>query len=167
MGLVALIGLQALAALFFVADVTADLAAGEGADPHALVELAAVALLVAGVGLMGAELRRVLSDQARMDDQIALAAGAFQQMLDRRFEDWRLTPAEREVALFALKGLNIARIAELRGAREGTVKAQLSSVYAKAGAAGKHELLAGFVEDFLDRAESGSARSGPDGDVRR
>ena len=89
------------------------------------------------------------------------------QKLEKAIGKEKLSQAEREVALFALKGLNIARIAELRGAREGTVKAQLSSVYAKAGAAGKHELLAGFVEDFLDRAESGSARSGPDGDVRR
>lgn len=150
--LIALIALQALAALFFVADVIADFATGE-AHGHAAVELAAVLLLVAGIGLMAAELRRVLADQARMDDQIRLAAGAFQELLESRFAGWGLTPAEREVALFALKGFGVARIAELRGAREGTVKAQLSAVYAKAGVRGKHDLLAGFVEDFLDRAE--------------
>lgn len=152
LALIALVAAQALAAVFFVADVIADFARGEGAHPHELAELAAVLLLVAGVALMAGELRRVLADQARLDDQISLAAGAFQDLLDRRFADWALTPAEREVALFALKGFGAARIAELRGAREGTVKAQLSAVYAKAGVRGKHDLLAGFVEDFLDRA---------------
>ena len=40
-----------------------------------------------------------------------------------------LTPAEADVALFAIKGLNTADIAGLRQTSEGTVKAQTNAIY--------------------------------------
>ena len=54
-----------------------------------------------------------------------------------RFDDWALTPAERDVALFALKGLSLAEIARLRSTSQGTVKAQTNAIYRKAGVTGR------------------------------
>ena len=71
------------------------------------------------------------------------------EVIGKQFTAWGLTPAERDVALFALKGLDIADIAELRGAAQGTVRAQLTRIYAKAGVSGRAQFAAWFVEDLL------------------
>lgn len=52
--------------------------------------------------------------------------------MHERFADWGLTPAERDVALFAIKGLSLAGIASLRKTSGGTVKAQTNAIYRKA-----------------------------------
>ncbi|MEE2868759.1 MAG: helix-turn-helix transcriptional regulator, partial [Pseudomonadota bacterium] len=39
--------------------------------------------------------------------------------------------------------------AQLRGAAQGTVRAQLTRIYAKAGVSGRHQFAAWFVEDLL------------------
>jgi DNA-binding CsgD family transcriptional regulator len=49
----------------------------------------------------------------------------------------------------ALKGLDVAEIAEMRGAAAGTVRAQLTRIYAKAGVSGRAQFAAWFVEDLL------------------
>ena len=64
---------------------------------------------------------------------LTLARGAFAEIIATRFGQWGLTAAESEVALFTLKGCETAEIASLRGVAEGTVRAQLTSVYTKAG----------------------------------
>jgi DNA-binding CsgD family transcriptional regulator len=66
------------------------------------------------------------------------------------FEDWGLTAAERDVALFALKGLSIAEIADLRQTSQGTVKAQTNAIYRKAGVSGRPQLLSLFVDELMD-----------------
>lgn len=61
-----------------------------------------------------------------------------------------LTPAERDVALFALKGFSLAEIAAFRATSEGTVKAQTNAIYRKAGVSGRTQLLSLFVDDLID-----------------
>ena len=56
------------------------------------------------------------------------------------------------MALFALKGCDVAEIAELRGAATGTVRSQLSQIYAKAGVTSQAMLVSLFIEDLLDTA---------------
>jgi DNA-binding CsgD family transcriptional regulator len=69
--------------------------------------------------------------------------------IDSQFESWRLTEAEREVALLLLKGLSLREIAALRETSERTVRQQSLAVYRKAGLAGRAELSAFFLEDLL------------------
>ncbi|HLS58150.1 MAG TPA: helix-turn-helix transcriptional regulator, partial [Paracoccaceae bacterium] len=64
----------------------------------------------------------------------------------------RLTPSERDVAWFTLKGLSIAEIARMRQTSEGTVKAQSNAIYRKAGVSGRAQLLSLFIEDLIDEA---------------
>ena len=66
-----------------------------------------------------------------------------------RFEEWQLAAAKAAVALFALKGCDAPEIARLRGAASGTVRAQLSAVYAKAGVSSQAALVSLFIEDLL------------------
>jgi DNA-binding CsgD family transcriptional regulator len=144
-----IVALQALAAVFFAADLAGDVAGG-GWDTHSAVEgLAAFALVIAVV--MGALQVRSFILAARQDEAaVALATGALADLVQLRFSEWRLTPAEAEVALFALKGCDIAEIAALRGAATGTVRAQLARVYAKAGVDSLTALLATIIEDLIE-----------------
>ncbi len=143
------VALQALAAAFFLADLAGDLAS-EPADSHLIVEgIAAVALLVSVV--LGAIQIRNLVQGARADEAaVAVARGALAQLVQLRFAQWHLTPAEADVALFALKGCDVAEIANLRGAAAGTVRAQLTRIYAKAGVTSQTALVALFVDELID-----------------
>lgn len=143
------VALQATAAAFFLADLAGDLAS-EPVDTHLIVEaVAALALLVAVV--MGAIQIRHLVIAARQDEAaVAVARGALAQLVQLRFAQWQLTPAEADVALFALKGCDVAEIAAMRCAATGTVRAQLTRIYAKAGVTSHTALLALFVDELID-----------------
>jgi DNA-binding CsgD family transcriptional regulator len=161
--LAGLVVLQSLCAAFFLADVLGDLGwpprlAGLG--PHVALEAAVAAALIVGVAFGARETRRVLERQARAEDALAAASGAFATLLDAHFERWGLTPAERDVALLSIKGLEIAEIAALRGAAQGTVRSQCARVYAKAGVGGRAQLLGLFIEELMDGAMAGRAPQG-------
>jgi DNA-binding CsgD family transcriptional regulator len=88
----------------------------------------------------------------------ALAAG-LGRAIDSQFQSWKLTEAEREVALLLLKGLSLREIASLRETSERTVRQQSLAVYRKAGLAGRAELSAFFLEDLLAPSTSLAPRS--------
>lgn len=146
--LAALLVLQALTAVFFVGDVIADLLL-ESFHLHILLEALVAVALVAGLVFSGREMRRVLEQAKRSNEALAAARGAFGELIQTRFEQWRLTPAEGEVALLALKGFDTAEIAGIRSAAQGTVRAQLTRIYAKAGVSNRTQLVALFVDDLL------------------
>ena len=111
--------------------------------------------LVAGV-IMGTLVLRQMIAEARQRDQVMmLARGAMAGLVKERFAAWRLTSAESEVALFALKGFDIGEIAALRGSAAGTVRAQLSRIYAKAGVTSQVMLIGSFIDEFLDLQPAG------------
>ena len=71
------------------------------------------------------------------------------QAIDRQFDAWQLTPAEREVALLLLKGHGHKQAAALTGRSERTARQHAVSVYQKAGLGGRAELAAFFLEGLL------------------
>ncbi|SLK12178.1 DNA-binding transcriptional regulator, CsgD family [Novosphingobium mathurense] len=135
---------------------------GEGTDSHLIVEgIAAMALLISVV--LGADQIRHLIAASRADEAaVAVARGALDELVQLRFAQWQLTPAEADVALFALKGCDVAEIAALRGAAAGTVRAQLARIYAKAGVTSHTALLALFVDELIDTSLLQAA--GPEGE---
>lgn len=151
-GLAGLILLLGLCAAFFIADAVADLTMGvsDGQLVHHLVELAAAAGLIVGMVLLAREVRDMRRREARLAAGLRVAAGAFHDLIEAQFDAWSLTPAEADVALLAIKGLGLAEIAAARGTREGTVKAQLASVYAKAGVGGRLQLMSLFVDLLME-----------------
>jgi DNA-binding CsgD family transcriptional regulator len=81
--------------------------------------------------------------------------------LDRQFERWALSPAEKEVALLLLKGLSHKELAEVRSITEATARQQARAVYKKAGLTGRHDLAAFFLEDLLLPDAERAARPRP------
>ena len=141
--------IQAIAAAFFLADAVVDISTGE-LSLHIFTEMLIAFALLAGIGL-GAWQTAQMIEQARHDaDALAVARGAASQLMDLRFRQWGLTDAEAEVALFSLKGFEVAEIARLRNVAEGTVRAQLTSIYAKSGVSSRHALLSLFFEDLIE-----------------
>jgi DNA-binding CsgD family transcriptional regulator len=101
----------------------------------------------------GAELRQSLaSRQAERDAWRASARRALEGLglaVDEQFRTWQLTPAERQVALQLLKGHSHKRIGRLTGRSEHTIRQHATSIYEKAGLAGRAELAAFFLEDLM------------------
>lgn len=157
------LALQAMAAVFFVGDVLADVTF-EGVDLHIVLEAAVAVALILGVLFGALEMRRTLDAAERSESALSAARGAMAGLIEARFGQWGLTPAEREVTLLVLKGFDVAAIAGLRGAAGGTVRAQLARVYARAGVASRAELLSHFVDDLIEAPLSGDA--GEDGAPR-
>lgn len=77
------------------------------------------------------------------------AARGLTQAIDRQFERWGLSGAEREIGLLLLKGLSLKEVADVRGTSERTVRQQAQQLYRKGGLAGRTELAAYFLEDLL------------------
>ena len=104
----------------------------------------------------------------------ALAAG-LGSAIDSQFQEWKLTDAEREVALLLIKGLSLREISSLRETSERTVRQQSLAVYRKAGLGGRAELSAFFLEDLLapedvthpeERSDVGGIGRAPNGGGR-
>ncbi len=66
-----------------------------------------------------------------------------------QMNEWGLTAAESETALFLLKGFSHKEIGTLTGRSERTVRQHSISVYRKSGLSGRAELSAFFLEDLL------------------
>lgn len=149
--LASFIVLQAVAALFFVADVTADLwTTALGA--HSVLEALVTSVLLIGILLSVAQLRWTLREMEMQGRALEVASGDFVRFIERQFDSWSLTDAERDVGFLALKGCDIREIAELRGRAAGTIRAQLASIYSKANVAGHPQFVSHFVEELLSRA---------------
>lgn len=142
------VALQTLAMTFFIFDAAADVAA-DGLSAHVAVEAFAALGLMAGVGLGIILLRRLLAADRRKSAALAVAAGALSEVIAARARDWGLTPAETDVAIFALKGCDVAEIARLRNAAPGTVRAQLARVYQKAGVNSRSALASLFLDELI------------------
>jgi len=146
--LAAFLLLQSTAAVFFVGDALSDMLTDPSA-PHSVFESLVALALTLGVIFGVWALRQTLDQMRARSRALQIARGALADAIDAQFTAWGLTPAERDVALFALKGLDVAEIAALRGAAQGTVRVQMTHVYAKAGVSNRAQFAAWFVEDLL------------------
>jgi DNA-binding CsgD family transcriptional regulator len=159
---IAIVVIQACACLFFVADALSE-QGDAGANGNAL-EVGVAFALVAGTLLGAAYLYHLVREMRIRAHVVAIATGALSRIIADRFVEWRLSAAESDVAMFALKGLSIAEIAEMRSAAAGTVRAQLSQIYAKAGVSSQAMLMSLFLDDLMnDRGLEGPRRTPIDG----
>jgi DNA-binding CsgD family transcriptional regulator len=165
-----------LIAALMATDLTIEFNLGE---PIALqsFELVIFASALAGIGLHWWQMTAARRRSARLDAELALARAEARRSsddakrwnreaqdvlqglgaaIDRQFDRWGLTAAEREVALLQLKGLRHKAIAELRQTSERTVRQQALSVYRKSGLNGRNDLAAFFLEDVLLPVETGA-----------
>ena len=160
---VLLLLVQAICALVFMADILLSIV-GIYPVPLAwttreMMEVGALLGLLLGLVFGGLLVWRAFGDLRRAEARLERASAAFIDLLNARFDEWGLTAAERDVALFAIKGLNVQDIARLRETSEGTVKAQTAAIYRKADVSGRPQLLSLFIEDLMgaERRDTGAA----------
>lgn len=146
--LTAIAAVQAAAALVFLIFAAGDVIGGR-VTALSVLEAVLIAGLALGTILVLAEVYRADRRLQRQGRALAVASGALARVIDAQFSAWGLTQAEREVAMLALKGLDNAEIARIRGAAPGTVRAQMTHIYHKAGVSGRAQFAAWFVEDLL------------------
>lgn len=146
-----IVAVQAIAALYFLVDGIDDvlLDARHGIDWEVGSELLVAFALLAGVVWGAIHWSRMIADAKRNQAALSAARGALAEVIEQRFAEWRLSSAEAEVALFAIKGCSVAEIASMRDAAAGTVRSQLSQIYAKAGVNSQSALISLFIEELL------------------
>ena len=121
------------------------------------MEIGASIGLVLGLVVGGLLVIRALKERNSAEERLRRASGAFADLLQEKFAEWGLTASEKDVALFAIKGMSTADIAGLRSTSEGTVKAQTNAIYRKAGVSGRSQLLSLFIDDLM--SEDGAVRT--------
>ena len=139
----------ASATAFFAYDIIADLLEDSEGLFHILIE--SLVFLAISIVLF-AELRRVSRlklEVLKERDKTARLSGELLAVMRGQFADWGLSPSECEVALLLIKGLSMKEISSAREVKEKTIRQQATSVYAKSGYAGRHELAAHFIEDLM------------------
>lgn len=150
--MVALIVMQLFCTVFFIADVIRDfqdMGAAAASQPHLYIETLATLSLAAAIVLEVQVLLHLLRRQARLEGRLAQARAAVHEILEAHFTAWALTPAERDIASFVVKGLSTAEIAQLRGNAEGTIKAHLNAIYRKSGARNRSDLLSLLMDALI------------------
>jgi DNA-binding CsgD family transcriptional regulator len=159
----ALVFAQAVCALMFSSDILLSVVGYYPAplpwSTREIMEVGALIGLILGLVFGAMLVWRAFGDLRRAEARLERASGAFIDLLNTRFDEWGLTVAERDVALFAIKGLTVQDIARLRETSEGTVKAQTAAIYRKAEVSGRPQLLSLFIEDLMG-AERGSHLTG-------
>jgi len=146
--------LQLICAIFLVSEIAISVI-GLPISPidwqlYEFVQIGAALGLLLGVVVGAVVLRRIRRRTERAETALRAASGAFMEVLEERFLLWGLTPAERDVALFAMKGLTTQEIASLRNTSEGTVKAQTNAIYRKADVGGRPQLLSVFIDELMN-----------------
>ena len=144
---------QAICALLFSSDLLLSVIGIYPAplawSTREMMEVGALIGLLLGLVFGAMLVWRAFGDLRRAEARLDRASSAFIDLLNARFDEWGLTVAERDVALFAIKGLTVQDIARLRETSEGTVKAQTAAIYRKAEVSGRPQLLSLFIEDLM------------------
>lgn len=155
------IALLVLIAGLITGDVWVDYAAGTTAA-HVVLELSVLVLAVIGVVVLWRRfqearrtvivLQRDIAVARREAEQWREEAGTtlrdFKTAIERQFDRWSLSTAERDIAMCLLGGLSHKEVAVRRNTSERTVREQARSVYQKSGVAGRSELAAFFLGDL-------------------
>jgi DNA-binding CsgD family transcriptional regulator len=147
--------LQIGCGLIFLTDIVME---WEGVRLHGVLEALAVIGLAIGASLTLREYRHLLRRNTKVERELDVVSGAFQEVIEQHFVRWGLTTAERDVALLSIKGVPIADIATMRATREGTIKAQSAAIYRKAGVSSRSELISTMVEELISGLQSPSIR---------
>ena len=91
----------------------------------------------------------IRKDAEKFQIEKSLLLKGFGECIDAQLEKWKLTQAEKEIALLLLKGFSHHEIADVRHTSERTVRQQSLNVYSKSGVRGRSDLAAYFLEDIL------------------
>ncbi len=122
---------------------------------HIAIEGIATLLLGMGAIFAYSHMQMLRRRAERDEEQLVRLRQEFDAVLQDLFATWGLSKSEIDVALLTVRGLSICRIAEMRHTQQGTIKAQLSAIFRKAGVSSRTELLAMFMDELLDFGAQG------------
>lgn len=150
-------------AIFAIIDMIEDSISGIEL-PHLLIEATIIVASLTGsvflwkntlkkhaqvTQFLKAEIITSRADAIKWKSESADLVAGLGQAIDRQFERWNLTAAERDIGLLILKGFSHQEIAEIRGRSERTVRQQAASLYQKSKLENRAQLSAFFLEDLL------------------
>lgn len=158
-----LVGVGAFLLLMGVEVATEDEAIGWADFAGDAVSTALLVGCATGVSMLAGRFQGERDEKAGLmrDVQMARAEGAawrdraqsylagLGEEIEKQFEVWTLTTAEREVGLLMLKGFSHREVARFRGTTEATVRHQARAIYQKSGLARRSAFSAYFLEDLL------------------
>ena len=142
----------ATAMIFFAYDIVIDVLNNRDGYLHISIELI---VFIAITLVLFSELKhvsRLIKEVMVEKSKTARLAGELLTVMHGQFERWGLSSSETEVAILLIKGLSMKEIASVRDVKEKTVRHQATSIYAKSGFSGRHELAAHFIEDLMSQA---------------
>jgi len=117
---------------------------------HLFFEVFSAGALILAIRVLVRQLRWLQERNTKQSESLSFLRGEMDSFVHGKFDEWSLTSAERDIAMYMLKGLSIAEIAAARSTAEGTVKAQTSNIFRKTGVASRMELMSLFMDEFLD-----------------
>jgi DNA-binding CsgD family transcriptional regulator len=166
-----LLALQLFCGAFVIYDMAVSILGLESAPiawaVYEAIEVASALGLVLGAFVSTWMLARSVRARDRAESSLRVAQGAFTEVMEEHFARWGLSPAERDVALFSIKGLSTAEIAKTRNTSEGTTKAQTSAVYRKANVKSRAQLLSLFLDELLEDGLRPRDQSEPENDAAK
>lgn len=116
---------------------------------HLAIEILIILIPLGGALYMlqaiAAARRKARNAEFRLEDYVA----GLGRQIEAEFDEWGLTDAEKQTAMFLLKGLSHKEIARRRGRSEGTIRQQAASLYRKAGLSSRADLAAHFVQELF------------------
>jgi DNA-binding CsgD family transcriptional regulator len=118
-------------------------------ETHEALELAGVLGLVLGFVLGIIALRRLRREFSDVNSKLRVASQGFFDLVQDEFTSWQLSPSERDIAMYILKGLSNAEIAEVTGKKQGTIKAQCNAVFRKTGLSNRSQFTSYFIEILM------------------
>lgn len=144
--------------IFFIFDVASDIYERVIASnapsfldlTHLFFEIFSAGALILAIRILVQQLRWLQARNTKQSQSLEFLRGEMHGFARDKFDDWSLTSAERDIAMYMLKGLSIAEIAAARSTAEGTVKAQTSNIFRKTGVASRMGLMSLFMDEFLD-----------------
>ena len=152
---------QIVTAFFFISEILISILGLQVAPYswklHEFIEISAGVALLFGVLIGSYVLRTAWTRTLRAEEALRAARSAFREVMEERFASWELTPAEHDVALFAIKGFSTGDMASLRGVSEGTIKAQTAAIYRKADVSGRAQLLSIFIDELIEKEDDQSS----------
>lgn len=117
---------------------------------HLFFEVFSAGALILAIRILVRQLNWLQERNTQQSESLRFLRGEMDRYVHGKFDEWSLTSAERDIAMYMLKGLSIAEIAAARSTAEGTVKAQTSNIFRKTGVASRLELMSLFMDEFLD-----------------
>ncbi len=148
-----LIVLQLVCAALFLVDLVLEFVQFGSASieaSHLVLETTAILCLLAGIAFEWREGKRLLRRTVILEEELINARKTVFDLIEAHFENWGLTPSERDIANFVVKGLTTTQISTLRDCTEATVKAHLNAIYRKSGTVNRAGMLSHVIDSLVD-----------------